>query len=100
MIECNQVVRELKESSDQGITFRPGLDWDNLTVGVIPDASHVGEEEWVDDWQILEPFRSQGGELVVLMAKNWREQEPIRFHLVTFNSTIVRRVCRSTIQAE
>ena len=66
----------------------------------VSDASHGGEEEWLDEWEIREPFRSQGGRLILLCNRDVIEGTQTHCHLVSFSSNVVRRVCRSTIQAE
>ena len=54
----------------------------------------------MDEWEIREPFRSQGGRLILLCNRDVIEGAHTFCHLVSFSPNIVRRVCRSTIQAE
>ncbi len=84
------------------------IDWDNMISGVITDASHANEEEVIEledidsgkITEIVEPHRSQGGRLLTLMSHDIVDGESCHFHLIGFNSSVIRRVCRATVQAE
>ena len=76
--------------------------------GVITDASHANEDEVIqledvesgETIEVVEPHRSQGGRLLTLMSHDIADRESCYFHLIGFNSSIIRRVCRATVQAE
>ena len=52
------------------------------------DASHGGEDEWLDDWQEREPFRSQGAKLIFISSRSIIDTDQAQVHLVSFASTI------------
>jgi hypothetical protein len=96
-------VKKLKEHFDMGVTYRSdGIDWDTASIIVVSDASHAGEEEIFANGIKREPYRSQAGSFVLLanesMVKGDREVHS--FHLLEWGSRLIRRVCRSTLQAE
>ena len=80
---------------DVKLRFPPGfLSWDNLAVLTITDASFAGEDG----------HKSQQGRVVHFVidhdgAKN-DHCNTYRALIVAFSSTTIRRVCRSTLQAE
>eukprot|EP00973_Karenia_brevis_P039925 5510774-Karenia_brevis.AAC.1 len=100
LLGCNKSVAELAASSDRGLTFKPGLKWESSILLIIADSSHGGEHEWIDEWEVREPFRSQGAGLIALADPAIAEGRKGTFHPIAFGTGIVPRVCRSTIQAE
>ena len=48
----------------------------------------------------MEPYRSQGAKLIFIADAKSIDKESAMVHLVSFSSNIIRRVCRSTVQAE
>ena len=100
LLEANIVMKELQAFPKRGLTFKPGLDWYNSIMCVVGDSSFGNEEEWIDKWQEFEPHRSQGGKILALSEPQLADREPGFIHVLSFGSTVVRRVCRSTVQAE
>ena len=43
LLDVNQAVIDLQADPKRGLTYLPGIDWYNATLGVIADASHAGE---------------------------------------------------------
>ena len=70
LVRHNRLVDHLRKTARTGITFRRGLNWDDLVVVGITDASHGDVDvtvEYEDDETCeREPFRSQGGRLCFL----------------------------------
>ena len=60
---ANEVVADCRATADRGLHYLPVLDWNKLMVVTVGDASHADSCEWIDEWQEVEPFRSQGGRL-------------------------------------
>ncbi len=86
-----------KQYPDRGLFFEAGaIDWDDLAVGSIGDASH-GQE--IDE-RYGEPFRSQGTNPTIIAPSDLASVKETRFHLVAHSSTTLRRVVRATVQAE
>ena len=99
--ECNKVVEYAKGTPDKGLTFKSGvLDWKSMCVGTITDASHAEEEEWVEATKSLEPYRSQGGRLNILSTMDLVEGEQCYFHPIPWQSHVIKRVVRATLQGE
>ena len=100
LIEANNVIAELQKDPKRGLTFKPGLDWNTSIMCVVGDSSFGNEDEFIDEWQEFESHRSQGGKILALSEPQLADGEPGLFHVLSFGSTVVRRVCRSTVQAE
>ena len=104
--EANKVLEYAKDNAYRGLTYKSdSVDWKNLTLGIITDASWSGEEEVIKEATDTsegetEPYRSQGGRIHVLAVPDIVAGEEATFHLIGFGSNLVKRVCRSTFQAE
>ena len=57
LVKANKLVDKLQATSNKGLTFRPGLRWEEVCVVAVSNASHGGNDEWLDEWQVCEPFR-------------------------------------------
>jgi len=101
---ANKVVKEALLTCDLGITFRSeSLDWNDLASVVCTDASHSAETivGTTPSGEVKEEsHRSQGGRLQMLCNKQDMLTNELHGHLIGFSSTTIKRVCRSTIQAE
>lgn len=104
--EANKYVDYAIATASRGLTFRTGiLSWslqDPMISCVISDASHANESEdmTINGKVYREPHRSQGGRLICLGTDTLRDKDEGGIHIISFSSTIVRRVCRLTMQAE
>ena len=101
MKDTNKLVEHVVETASRGLTFKAGLlDWDtmNMEIVTVSVASNANEDDVSVDK--VEPYRSQGGRLVCLATPDIINKEEIHFHLVSHQSTEVKRVCRATVQAE
>jgi hypothetical protein len=63
------------------------------------DASHGNEFQVTGDGT-LEPHRSQQGRLTMIAEADILSKGKGAAHVIGFSSTVIRRVCRSTMQAE
>ena len=120
MLMANTVVNYVQEDPKRGITFKAIDMWParaddpHPVIVAVSDASHGNEYDWVpgppdndspdlydeDEWQVREPFRSQGGKLICLAPERILCQECSEVHLVSFSSTVQKRVVNSTNKAE
>ena len=104
--EANKTVEYAVKTYQRGITFRSGLlDWSKpggLMSLVITDASHANEEEelLVNGSVSVEYHRSQGARMIFVATPSLWDKDKGSVHPIAWASNIVRRVCRSTIQAE
>ena len=82
---------QAKESSDDGLFFKNGLFTCNkIEMLTITDASFGNESK----------FRSQKGRMIILTGPDSFDKNGMGVHLICYSSTIISRVCRSTLQAE
>ena len=107
LLLANKVVKYVQDDPDAGITFRAGLQWPEVvgekptfSIAAVSDASHGGEFEYLDDWKAHEAFRSQGAKLIFLADPGIATNERATVHLISFGSTVQKRVVNSTIKAE
>ena len=56
-------------------------DLPDICIIACSDASHGGEDEWLDEWQEHEPFRSQGAELIFIADAAILDGEEAQVHL-------------------
>ena len=98
--KCNKVAEFTRATYDFGIWYRSKLQWENAVLVSMTDASHANEEEWIDELEILEPFRSQSGRLSLLCDASILDGNAMTFHVLSFGSNKIAKVCRSTISCE
>ena len=88
---ANKLLQEAVESSDDGLFFKSGLfTWNKMEMLTITDASFGNESN----------FRSQKGRMTFLTGPDSFDKKGMGVHLIGYSSTIIGRVCRSTLQAE
>ena len=69
--------------------------------GYVTDASFAEDFVFNPNLVKLEPYRSQGGTMIILATPNLLcDGTDINFHVLNDSSTKIKRVCRSTMQAE
>ena len=112
IILANRTVLYVQQTATRGLVFRPGLLWPSretikqhgnfprICMAAVSDASHGGEDEWLDDWQEREAFRSQGAKLVFIPGVSIIVNNEAAVHLISFASTVQKRVVSSTMKAE
>ena len=96
----NEAAAVLKGTSTRGIKYKKGVDWHNCVICAVSDAGHANAQEYIGEWDLMEPFRSQGGKLVFLASPEAVHEDEFHVVLVSFASNALKRVVRSTIQAE
>ncbi|CAE7200469.1 GIP [Symbiodinium sp. CCMP2592] len=104
--DANKAVEHAISTYDRGLVFKSGLlDWKTpgaLLSLVITDASHANESEEmiINEMTSVEGHRSQGARMVFLTDGALWKGNKGSIHPILWASNLVRRVCRSTIQAE
>ena len=99
--EANKVIEYAQKTAERGLTFKGGLfTWDELVSVVVTDASHANEQELCPNTGEMEPHRSQGARMQLIAPPAVLGGEFTHFHLIGFASTVLKRVCRATVQAE
>ena len=78
IVQANRTVQCVQETAGRGMVFRPGLLWPSrrtiaeygsfpqICIAAVSDASHGGEDEWLDHRQEREAFRSQGAKFIFI----------------------------------
>ena len=85
--------------SHEGIHFSSsGPTWDDAVVCTITDASFCNETVIIDG--VSEPGRSQQGYIVCLAPADVAMVPESIIHPISWSSTHIKRVCRSTLMAE
>ena len=96
---CNEVVKDAQEFSKHGLYFEAGaIDWNDCILCTVSDASWSNESEVVKGK--MEPYRSQRARMTLLVDKNFIKGDETKFYPIGWSSTTIKRVCRSTLQAE
>ena len=104
--QANKSIEYAQDTYQRGLVFKSGvLDWETpggLVQVVVTDASHANEEEemLVNGMVSIEGHRSQGARMVFLASPDIWDGNKGFVHPIAWASNVVRRVCRSTIQAE
>ena len=89
--DANRVVDLAKADIDVKLHYEAGVCcWDNVSLVSFSDASFAQEEG----------FRSQQGRLHYLCDASEVDTNEHHAHIISYASTTIKRVCRSTLQAE
>lgn len=100
LIHANKLLHKSLETKDKGIFYaNKPFQFEEAILVSINDASHAASVEAVAEGQ-LSGHRSQSGRLLVLAPKDFMDTGKGTVHLLQWHSTTLRRVCRSTLQAE
>ena len=89
LVKANQCAAELQATSDKGITYKRGVDWHDCVVAAVSDAGHANAEEYLSDWDVREPFRSQGGKLIFLAQPCATTADTFSVVLISFSSNTI-----------
>ena len=102
--ECNKVLEYAQARSHEGIHFSAdGPSWEDAVVCTITDASFCNETVLVDGPyfdKVPEPGRSQQGYIICLAPPDIANLPEAIIHPISWSSTHIKRVCRSTHMAE
>ena len=100
LISCNHLLMYVKGSSDKGLFFKyEAFAFQDSRIVSITDASHAADYDVSSSGKLL-GHRSQSGRLLCLCGKEFIEHGSGHVHILGYHSTVVKRVCRSTLQAE
>ena len=94
--DFNKIVREVKEHRDVALEFN-SVDMTNCEVWGFMDSSLNN----VDDKALGDKVRSQSGYVAGITSETIEEGKSIKIvHILDWNSSTVKRVCRASLQAE
>jgi hypothetical protein len=98
---ANDVLDYAIKTASKGLTFKANvLDWNDMIVGAISDASFCSEKETDPITGKEKKHKSQCGKLIILAPKSLITSNITHFHPISFSSTTQKRICESTLQAE
>ena len=100
LINCNQILNYVKKTPDKGMFFKyEAFDVNDMTIYSITDASHGAD---YDVGKNGEPLgnRSQSGRILMVGPSSLETTGQGTVHVLEYHSSVIRRVCRSTLQAE
>ena len=97
---ANNVVRIAQQTKGHGITYpRKAFVFEGALVVGIQDASHAADYDLSGSGEKL-GFRSQSGRLLCLAHRDSQQSKCGALMLLECHSTVIKRVCRSTLQSE
>ena len=100
LIMCNQILNYVKKTPDKGLYYKyKAFSLEDMTIYSITDASHAAD---YDVSKTGEPLghRSQSGRVLTLGPSEFGRTGRGCLHVIEYHSSVIRRVCRSTLQAE
>lgn len=98
--ETNKLLVAAQKTKDNGIVYKKhAFDFDKSLLLSVTDASHAAEVEYEEDGS-KKGYRSQGGRVLLLADRMPDLGVEANCHLLEWQSASLKRVCRSTLQAE
>ena len=100
LLDCNGVLKRALATKDQKLTYPWGsFSFDQVQVLSITDASHAADFDVSQSGERL-GLRSQSGRILALCGPDFIDKNEGHIYMLSWKSTVLRRVCRSTLQAE
>ena len=100
LLAANSLLKYVKDSPNKGTFFAYGaFDFNKATILSFTDASHATDYDVSKSGKPL-GYRSQSGRVLALAGEDFVQSGRGQIHILDYHSNIIRRVCRSTLQAE
>ncbi len=100
LIAANKLLAVALRTKEAGVFYPAGvMDFNKAMILSVTDASH-GASFDVDENGNQCGHRSQSGRLLALVDEGFADTGRGKVHLLQWSSSVLRRVCRSTLQAE
>ena len=100
LLDCNRLLRYVQDTPDIGLFYRyEALDFDKATILSITDASYGANFDVGRGGESL-GNRSQSGRMRCLPSADFMATGQEHVYTLDYHSNRIRRVCRSTLQAE
>ena len=100
LLEVNKLLSAAQKTKDNGVRFyKHVIDFDNAVILSVTDASHAAELH-INAQGKEKGYGSQGGRFVFLANSLPSASNAIYVHPIEWSSSSLKRVCRSTLQAE
>eukprot|EP00435_Cladocopium_sp_Y103_P007415 s4110_g2.t1 len=99
-MSANRLLNYALETRDRGVHFpADAFEFEAAVILSINDASHAASFDSTNEGHIV-GHRSQSGRILALSSKEFLETGKGKVHLLQWTSNVIKRVCRSTLQAE
>ncbi|CAE7485137.1 RE2 [Symbiodinium sp. CCMP2592] len=100
LLEANALVKFAQRTKDVGLYYRAGaLRLEEAMLVAIQDASYAADFDVSASGKKL-GYRSQSGRILCLAPRSFATTLEGHLYPVEWHSTVIRRVCKSTLQAE
>ena len=100
LLDCNKVLKHVQDTPDIGIFYKYyAYEFEKAIIVHFTDASHAADFDTSQSGEKL-GNRSQSGRMLCLASPQFLETGEGHLHLIEYHSNVVKRVCRSTLQAE
>lgn len=100
LIKTNKFLASAQKTKDFGLSFKKGtFNFEHSILLSVTDASHAAEVSYNDEGR-EQGHKSQGGRFLLLAEKIPTVGSPTHCHILEWQSQTLKRVCRSTLQAE
>ena len=100
LVDANSLLRRAQMTKDQKLIYGwRQFDFNQLEVISVTDASHAADFDVNKNGEKL-GFRSQSGRVLLVGGPEVMKTGKGAVHLISWKSQVIRRVCRSTLQAE
>lgn len=100
LVSANRLLHFALETKERGIFYASGvMDFDDAMILSINDASHAASYDINNNGEPM-GHRSQSGRILALVRKDFIKTGDEVIHMLQWTSTVIKRVCRSTLQAE
>ena len=97
---ANSIISLAQKTKDFGLTYPIcAFQFEDLMIVAIQDASHAADFDVSLSGEKL-GHRSQSGRLLCVADKSFEQSRTGHLLIVEWHSTVIKRVCRSTMQAE
>ena len=100
LVSANKLLRYVQDSPEVGVFYKfGGVNLDEAVLLSITDASYAADFDVSKSGKAM-GNRSQSGRLLCLADKDFVKNGSGHVYLLQHHSNVLRRVCRSTLQAE
>eukprot|EP00435_Cladocopium_sp_Y103_P030202 s3523_g7.t1 len=94
------LINHALETRNKGVHFpADAFSFEDAVILCINDASHAASLDATDGGHTV-GHRSQSGRMLALASRDFIQKGYGKIHLLQWSSTVIKRVCRSTLQAE
>ena len=100
LIKTNKLLASAQKTKNYGLSFKKGsFNFEHSILLSVTDASHAAEVSYNEEGR-EQGHKSQGGRFLLLAEKVPTVGDPTNCHILEWQSQTLKRVCRSTLQAE